>query len=345
MRTILLWMARNRLLKTYLPRLWFARRAVRKFMPGETVEDALEAAEQFRPLGIGVLLTQLGENLTHPDQAQAVADHYHDVVRKIMARGMDAEISVKPTQLGLDLDPDATLQHLRSLASAAAEANGTLWLDMEGSAYTERTLDLYRRLKADHPNVGICLQSYLRRTPDDIASLTPLRPAIRLVKGAYDEPATIALRKKADVDAAYQAQAISMLPAVGDGALRLGLGTHDTRLVERIAEAARAADVGDRRVRGADAVRHPHGRAAAPGCRRLPRARPHLVRRRLVCLVHATDGGATGEHLVRRAPDLWLSTVGGVDASPADRRWNGRGGDRPRGRRTRLVRAAGAGRL
>ena len=243
MRQLLLWMARNRWLKTYLPRLWFARRAVRKFMPGETVEDALEAAEQFRPLGIGVLLTQLGENLTHPDQAQAVADHYHDVVRKIMARGMDAEISVKPTQLGLDLDPDATLQHLRSLASAAAEANGTLWLDMEGSAYTERTLDLYRRLKADHPNVGICLQSYLRRTPDDIASLTPLRPAIRLVKGAYDEPATIALRKKADVDAAYQAQAISMLPAVGDDALRLGLGTHDTRLVERIAEAARAADV------------------------------------------------------------------------------------------------------
>ena len=235
MRTILLWMARNRLLKTYLPRLWFARRAVRKFMPGETVEDALEAAEQFRPLGIGVLLTQLGENLTHPDQAQAVADHYHDVVRKIMARGMDAEISVKPTQLGLDLDPDATLQHLRSLASAAAEANGTLWLDMEGSAYTERTLDLYRRLKADHPNVGICLQSYLRRTPDDIASLTPLRPAIRLVKGAYDEPAAIAYRDKGQVDANYLALAVSFLKEGRGRPIRLGLGTHDVALIEQIA--------------------------------------------------------------------------------------------------------------
>jgi proline dehydrogenase len=243
MRTILLWMARNRWLKEYLPRLWFARRAVRKFMPGEQVEDALEAAETFRPLGIGVLLTQLGENLTGLDQAQSVADHYHDVLRKVMARGLDAEISVKPTQLGLDLDAGVAFEHLLGLAAAAAEAGGTLWLDMEGSAYTERTLDLYRRLKSEHPAVGICLQSYLRRTPDDIAALTPLQPQIRLVKGAYDEPAAIALRKKADVDAAYMAQAISMLTAVGAGTLRLGLGTHDTRLVERIAEAAREAGV------------------------------------------------------------------------------------------------------
>jgi proline dehydrogenase len=212
-------------------------------MPGEQIEDALEAAEQFRPQGIGILLTQLGENLTHLDQAQAVADHYHDVLRKIMARGMDAEISVKPTQLGLDLDPDVTLDHLRSLAAAAAEAKGTVWLDMEGSAYTDRTLDLYRRLKAEHPNVGICLQSYLRRTPADIESLMPLRPAIRLVKGAYDEAATIALRKKADVDAAYEEQAKSMLAAAGAGTLRLGLGTHDTRIVERVAQAAREAGI------------------------------------------------------------------------------------------------------
>jgi len=243
MRTILLWMAHNRFLKEYLPRLWFARRAVRKFMPGEQVEDALEAAEQFRPLGIGILLTQLGENLASLDQAQAVADHYRDTLKKIMARGLDAEISVKPTQLGLDLDPEVALRHLGELAAAAAEAKGTLWLDMEGSAYTERTLDLYRRLKAEHPAVGVCLQSYLRRTPDDIAALIPLKPQIRLVKGAYDEPATIAWRRKADVDAAYVEQAISMLPAVGAGTLRLGLGTHDTRLVERIATAAREAGI------------------------------------------------------------------------------------------------------
>jgi proline dehydrogenase len=155
MRTILLWMARNRWLKNHLPRLWFARKAVHKFMPGEQIEDALEAAEQFRPLGIGILLTHLGENLESLDQATAVAAHYHDALDKVMARGLDGEVSVKPTQLGLDLDADATLRHLQSLATHAAEAGGSLWLDMEGSAYTDATIDLYRHLKADHAEVGV----------------------------------------------------------------------------------------------------------------------------------------------------------------------------------------------
>ena len=244
MRTILLWMARSRWMKEHLPRLWFARRAVRKFMPGEQIEDALEAAEQFRPLGISILLTQLGENLESAGQAEGVAAHYHDVLDKIMARGMDAEISVKPTQLGLDLDADATLRHLQSLAAHAAEAKGSLWLDMEGSAYTDATLDLYRRLKADHPAVGVCLQSYLKRTPADVNALLPMNPQIRLVKGAYNEPAAIAFRRKADVDAAFQSLSVLMLPHAGAGDLRLGLGTHDTRLIERVAEYGRGAGIG-----------------------------------------------------------------------------------------------------
>jgi proline dehydrogenase len=243
MRTILLWMARNRWLKEHLPRLWFARRAVRRFMPGEQMEDALEAAEQFRPLGIALLFTHLGENLERAEQANAVADHYHDLLNKIMARGLEAEISVKPTQLGLDLDADATLGHLRGLAGHAAEARGSLWLDMEGSAYTQATLDLYRQLKADHPAVGICLQAYLRRTPADLDYLLPLEPQIRLVKGAYNEPAEIAFRDKSEVDDAFRSLCVAMLPHVGGGSLRLGLGTHDTRLIERVAEDARGADV------------------------------------------------------------------------------------------------------
>ena len=243
MRTILLWMARNRLLKEYLPRLWFARRAVRKFMPGEQIEDALEAAEQFRPPGIGILLTHLGENLDSLEQARDVAAHYHDALDKIMARGLDAEISVKPTQLGLDLDAEATLGHLRSLAVHAADAGGSLWIDMEGSAYTESTLELYRKLKAKHPAVGVCLQAYLRRTPADVTGLLPLQPQIRLVKGAYNEPASIAFRRKAEVDAAFQSLAVLMLPHVSAGKLRLGLGTHDTRLIEQVAGYAREGGV------------------------------------------------------------------------------------------------------
>jgi proline dehydrogenase len=244
MRRLLLWMARNRWLKEHLPRLWFVRRATRRFMPGETMEEALDAAETFRPLGIGILLTHLGENLTNLADAEAVAEHYHDVLDKVRARGMDAEISVKPTQLGLDLDAGATLAHLRGLAAHAAEAGGSLWLDMEGSPYVDGTLDLYRQLKADHPRVGICLQAYLRRTPADVHALLPLQPEIRMVKGAYNEPASVAFRRKGEVDAAYQSLSVLMLPAAARGELRLGLGTHDTALVERVADYARSAGIG-----------------------------------------------------------------------------------------------------
>jgi proline dehydrogenase len=236
-------MARNRWLRDHLPRLWFARRAVRKFMPGETISDALEAGETFRADGIAILYTHLGENVTDPAQAQAVADHYHEMLDKIRARGQDAEISVKPTQLGLDVDAGITLGHLEGLAVHSAEANGSLWIDMEGSAYTDATLDLYRRLKAQHPNVAICLQAYLRRTPADVNALLPLQPQIRIVKGAYDEPAAIAFRRRAEVDAAYQSLCVLMLPHAGRGELRLALGTHDTNLIERVADYARGAGI------------------------------------------------------------------------------------------------------
>jgi proline dehydrogenase len=244
MRHLLLWMARSRFLKRWLPRLWFIRRATRRFMPGETMEEALDAAEVFRPPGIGILFTHLGENLTNLADAQAVADHYHDLLDKIDARGLDAEISAKPTQLGLELDREATLTHLTRLARRSADMDRMLWLDMEGSAYTDATLDLYRSLKETQPNIGICLQAYLRRTPADVHALLPLKPAIRLVKGAYDEHAEIAFRKKAEVNAAYQSLCVLMLPYAGRGELRLGLGTHDTVLIDRVAEYAAGAGIG-----------------------------------------------------------------------------------------------------
>ena len=244
MRRILLWMARSRLLKRWLPRIWFVRRATRRFMPGETMEEALDAAEFFRPHKIGVLFTHLGENLANLAEADAVAKHYHTLLDRIGARGLDAEISVKPTQLGLDLDREATLEHLSGLADHAAQGNGLLWLDMEGSAYTDATLDLYRSLKEAHQNVGVCLQAYLRRTTADVHALLPLKPAIRLVKGAYDEPAEIAFRRREEVSFAYQSLCVLMLPAAAAGDLRLGMGTHDTALIERVAAHAAGLGIG-----------------------------------------------------------------------------------------------------
>lgn len=241
MRRLFLWMARNGWLRDHVPHWWFAKRAVRRFMPGERMEDALDAAAQFVPKGITSFYTRLGENLTDLGEADAVAAHYLELLDAITARGLDGEVSVKLTQLGLDLDPDVTRRHVGTLAARARElGRGTMWIDMEGSDYTEATVALYEALKPEHSNLGICLQAYLRRTADDIQRLLPLTPSIRMVKGAYDEPASIAYRSRSEVDERYVADSLAILTGGGF----LGLGTHDVRLIERIAADAEAAGIG-----------------------------------------------------------------------------------------------------
>lgn len=241
MRRILLWLAGNRWLRTWVPRLWFAKRAVRRFMPGEDAASALAAAEGFRAEGIGTLFTRLGENLTELSEADDVAAHYLEVIGDIEARGIDGEISVKLTQLGYDLDVERTLEHAARLADRAAASSRTVWIDMEGSPYVEGTIAFYERLKADHPNIGLCLQAYLFRTSTDIQRLLPLEPAIRLVKGAYAEPPAIAYQTRHDVDASYLALTVSMLEAARGGrSVRIGLGTHDVGLIEQAAVHAEA---------------------------------------------------------------------------------------------------------
>jgi proline dehydrogenase len=241
MRWLLLWMARNRWLRERLPRLWFARRAVRRFMPGEDVDSALQAAVGFQIEGLGTLFTRLGENLTDVAEADGVASHYLGLMDEIRTRKLDGEVSVKLTQLGLDLDVGRAFEHATALTARAAEDGKTFWIDMEGSAYTEATIAFYERLKATHPNTGICLQAYLKRTAADVQRLLPLDPEIRLVKGAYAEPADIAYRTRHDVDANYLALAVTLLEAGRSGRrVRVGLGTHDVRLIEQVAQHAAA---------------------------------------------------------------------------------------------------------
>jgi proline dehydrogenase len=243
MRRVFLWAARNPWLKDHLPKFPFMKRAVRRFMPGETLESALDAAAPLEAAGIGTMYTRLGENLTTLEEADEVAEHYLAVFDAIGARGYRGEVSVKPTQLGLDLDPDRTLVHLDRLAAKAAAIDSYLWIDMEGSAYVEPTIVLYERLRAVQPRTGICLQAYLKRTPSDVERLRPLDPAIRLVKGAYDEPSTIAYRDKRQVDASYMAIAVDILKTGRGRPIRLGLGTHDVELIEQIAEQVDPAGV------------------------------------------------------------------------------------------------------
>lgn len=245
MRSALLWASENKTLRESFPKFRFAKAAVRKFMPGEKVDDALRETTRLNAMGAGVILTRLGENVLDKAAAQEVADHYSQVFATVVVAKQRAEISVKPTQLGLDLPGGVDLcnAHLKRLCTEAQASNNVLWIDMEGSKYTDVTLDIYRRARVMFPNVGLALQAYLYRTMADLESLLPMRPTIRLVKGAYLEPDSVAFPAKKDVDENFfkLAERLLMDDGVGAGA-RAVFGTHDSALLARIEKSAAHLD-------------------------------------------------------------------------------------------------------
>ena len=232
-RNLALWAADNRWLREHLVRYRFVRRSVRRFMPGETLVDAIAAAIALRERGLPTMFTALGENVTERADARRVVEEYRVSYERVAEARLDTEFSVKPTHLGLDLDPEVALANLEELAAKAAETENWLWLDMESSAYVAGTIELYRKLRAGHPNVGICLQAYLKRTADDLDSLMPLDPTIRLVKGAYREPRELVFGSREVIDEAYRRLALLILARKGPVG-RLALGTHDVGLVRQI---------------------------------------------------------------------------------------------------------------
>jgi proline dehydrogenase len=235
MRQLFLWASENEWARRRLPSVPFVRRAVRRFMPGEDVAAALAAARELNRSGLGAVLTLLGENVRAEADTAGVVGHYLDVMGAIHREGLDAEISLKLTHMGLDLDPALASANLIRIASRAAELKQDVAVDMEGSAYTQRTLDLFRTVRGAHGNIGLCLQSYLRRTPQDLETLLPMKPMVRLVKGAYAEPAEIAYPSKLEVDRAFVSLAQRLMRAAvpGEGP-RVILGTHDTRLIAEL---------------------------------------------------------------------------------------------------------------
>jgi proline dehydrogenase len=238
LRDVFLAASESRWLRERAVKLPFVRRAVSRFMPGETVDDALSAS---RALGVGTVLTRLGENLRNAEEAESVARHYLDVLDRVAAERLDVEISVKLTQLGLDFSREECERHLRALAERARSHGNWLWVDIESTAYTDVTLDLYRRLRGSFANTGLCVQSYLYRTAADVESLIALGSGIRLVKGAYKEPPDKAFPKKEDVDESFYRLAERLL---SDDARSKGVraifGTHDPILIRRIEDHARS---------------------------------------------------------------------------------------------------------
>src|SRR5580765_5839167 len=202
-RTVFLWASTNPWLRERAVHTRFVKRSVVKFMPGERLEDAIDAAKALKPVRITTILTRLGENITRISEADEVCEHYLRVLALVKEAGLDAQVSVKPTQLGFDQDVEACFRYLTTILDATVAAGNFLWLDMESSVYVDGTIALYRRLRERSSSVGLALQAYLYRTEKDIESLIPLGSAIRLVKGAYLEPASVAYPKKSDVDEHY----------------------------------------------------------------------------------------------------------------------------------------------
>lgn len=245
---LLIHASRNERLRQWARDSSVVRRAVRRFLPGEELEDALDAAERLSGDGIGSVLTFLGENVETAAEAREVRNHYLGALEESSGRPGDPEISVKPTHLGLDFDPGIARESMQSLADASARTGRMLWIDMESSPHVDATLELYRDLRRGGAAVGVCLQAYLYRTEEDLEELIDLEHGldsaggIRLVKGAYDEPSRIAYPDREDVDENFLRLARRTMEAVGVG-LRPAFATHDRSLHRRIRAEARERQV------------------------------------------------------------------------------------------------------
>jgi proline dehydrogenase len=239
MRNVLLKASESSWLRERAPRYKFIRRSVERFLPGESLDDALAAAGRLAERRITTLLTHLGENVVDRSEAEEVTQRYLQALDRIRAAELPSEISVKLTQLGLDLDNEFCYANFETLMRHSQESTPgrAVWIDMEHSPYVDVTLGLYRRARKAYANAGVCLQAYLYRTEKDLDSLISLGAAVRLVKGAYSEPSEIAYPKKSDVDENYFHLAQRLLsPEARAAGVRAAIATHDLKLIARISE-------------------------------------------------------------------------------------------------------------
>ena len=236
MRWFLLKTSQNRWLRRHATHYGFMRRTVARFMPGETLVDALATCSDLAEKNMKTVLTHLGENISERSEAEAVTNHYLHALGQVESSQVSAEISVKLTQLGLDLDPSFCFSNLSKLAEHCSEEK-TVWIDMEQSAYVDATLEFYKHVRHAHGNVGVCVQAYLKRTERDLDALIRMGATVRLVKGAYNEPQAIAIRNKKAVDQNYFTLAQKLLGSEARrNGVRTAFATHDRELIERITD-------------------------------------------------------------------------------------------------------------
>ena len=230
-------LARNRVLQSTAARVGLRKPTsfARRFIAGETIEEALAAARAVEQQGLRITLDHLGENVTNLAEAESSTRNYLDIVQAMIAAGTDRNISLKLTSLGLDVDKAIAVDNLRKILEWAEPAGFFVRLDMESSHYTEITIEVFETLwRYGHRCLGVVLQAALRRSETDLGRIDALGGRIRLVKGAYTEPTSIAYRKKADVDRAYE----RMMQALIASDHYPAIATHDDTMIERARQLA-----------------------------------------------------------------------------------------------------------
>jgi len=238
LRAAFISLSESKSLRSAAEKTWIGQRLSRRFVAGTTIEDALAATQAINQLGLGVSVDNLGENVTNADEARHSAQLYHQMLDQMNAQGLNANVSLKLTHMGLDVDEAMAYEIASGVVQHAARINNFVRIDMEGSPYTQRTLDFVHRLHNQPENaghVGAVIQSYLFRSEKDVEELLARRIRIRLCKGAYKEPPEVAFPKKADVDANY----VKLMKMLLKSGVYHGIATHDENMVRATIDFAR----------------------------------------------------------------------------------------------------------
>lgn len=242
LRAAFISLSESKSLRSAAEKTWIGQRLSRRFVAGTTIADALAATQAMNKLGLSVSVDNLGENVTNADEARHSAELYHQMLDQMQAQKLNANVSLKLTHMGLDVDEAMAYEIASGMVQHAAKIDSFVRIDMEGSPYTQKTLDFTRELhrKPGYAGyVGTVLQSYMRRTADDAKSLCSEGIRIRLCKGAYKEPPEIAFQPKSEVDGNYVSVAKYLLKS---GTFH-GLATHDEQIIQEIKDWARKENV------------------------------------------------------------------------------------------------------
>src|SRR5215469_6089851 len=286
-RQLFLFLSRRRSVRKWMETSESARKLTRRFAAGETLEEAAGVCERLRSDGFLCSLDHLGENVTSLEEAASARDAYLKALNGMAERGLRATISLKLTQLGLDFSEEACLDNVRALVERARVAGTQVEIDMESTAYTDRTLDVVEKIAAECGCVRAVIQAYLFRSAADTERMNRLHIPVRLVKGAYLEPDSAAFANKIDVDRNY----LTLMKTLLDRGADPAVATHDEHLLGEALRCARAP-VGQGQIRVSDAVWNSARFATAAGGPGMPTPRLCPLRHSVVSLPDAPAGGA-----------------------------------------------------